>query len=277
MACRVALLKVEVAFYNIEMVKPHTYGELHREILRAGTPDRVANVLHDAGPERLRDASEQRLVTATPELRARLLGRTAAKPTHVVWALGLATNTNEPVERLHDYSLHGAATDYAGTASCSPEVHSRMRQYVQQWHNHRYEWFVTMMLLDHGYTEERLQASEDALLTPGPTPPAGYGSPSVSFWQPSAADLQRKQIKTYARGDIAIMRLNDLHRLRDQCGALTFFVQGPVAREASTVFDDDMNVLFQPSDSGPTRLANLLQRLGSTSMPTEIHPNLELL
>jgi hypothetical protein len=132
-------------------------------------------------------------------------------------------------------------------------------------------------LSDHGYTEERIEAPEGAKLIQGPTPPIGWDGPTVDLWQPNAADLRRSQVKAYGYGDIAIMGLNDIHRLRDQCGTLSFFVRGPVAREASTVFDDNLNVSFQPSGFGPTYRANLIQRLGETNTPADIQPSASFL
>ena len=229
--------------------------DLYTEIRRAGGPEQVANVLYDAGPEHLRDLTAGRITESgtDPQLRARLIGQTAAKPSHVVWMLEPGDGgADSPIIRAHDYGLHRVEHHYGAAAPCSPEVHAANGQYVERWHNHRYGWFVTMTLSDKGYTEQRINAPLDAELTPGEL---------VLYWRPGPADIARMETREFSYGDMAMVGLNDLHRLRDQCGAMTFLVQGAVEREASTVFDDDFNVLFQPSDFGATRFSGLLGKL----------------
>ena len=252
------------------MVQPHTLGDLYAEIRRTERPDQVANVLADTGPERLRGLTAQTFEKATPEERQWMLGRTVSKTTHVVWFLGPPTDANVPLIRYHDYGLHRSDVDYDAAVPCSVEAHRNPAfTTVENWHHHRYKWFVSMTLTGKGYAEDLVRAPEDIQLTSGPVGagPPDWDGPSIPYWQPSAVELNNPETREYKFGDIAIMGLYDYHRLRDMCGTGTFFVQGPVALEASTVLEDDGSVIWQPSDFGPTRFNSLIRKLENAPRP----------
>lgn len=236
------------------MAKVRTLLDLHGELSRTdwNQPTQAANVLADVGRGRLTRIVEETLTEASPAQRARMANLSHTKATHVKYVLGpLALDERlpkVPILCAHDYSHRAAPTDYAGVMPSrdAPKIHSS----VEKWHSHRYRVFLAMMLLD-GYTEDIVRAPEEVSLSEGPVDP---------YWQPSAADFANAVTTVYTPGDIAVVQLNDVHRLRDMGNTLSFYVQGPVDRHSSTVFEDDGSLMWQPTDS-QYRFPGLLSRL----------------